>query len=70
MLCGKWKRYKKPLVSIGSTSDVNKIPMREEYQNAMEGGTDLDKKDIKLHKVNKLAYEDLVMLSGFWISYE
>ena len=36
--------YKKLLVSIGTTPSVDKIPMQEEYDSAVEGDEDLDKK--------------------------
>ena len=41
-------------------SDVNKICMQEEYENALQGGKNLNKKIIKLGKSNKIAYEDLI----------
>ena len=32
--CGKWKGYKKLLVSTGTKPGVDKIPMQEEYESA------------------------------------
>ena len=58
---GKWKGYKKFLVSTGITPGVDKIPMQEEYENALEGDDDLDKKIVKLGELNELAYEDLIL---------
>ena len=58
-LCGKQKRYKKLLVSSGSTSGVDKIPTQDEYKNAMKGDTDLNKRILKLGELNELAYKDL-----------
>ena len=62
LLHGKWKGYKKLLVSTGTTHVVDKIPMQEEYQNALEGDEGLDKKIVKLGELNELAYEDLILL--------
>ena len=42
------KGIKKLLVSSGSMSGVNKIPTHDEYEDAIEGGMDLDKKVTKL----------------------
>ena len=42
-------------------SGVDKIPIQEESENALEGGTDFNKKIIKLGELNKLAYEDLML---------
>ena len=36
LLWGKWKGYKKLLVSNESTSDVDKIPTKDEYENTIE----------------------------------
>ena len=58
---GKWKGYKKLLVSIGTTPGVNKIPTQEEFENALEGNEDLNKKIVKLGELNELAYEDLIL---------
>ena len=41
---GKWKGYKKLLVSTGATPGVEKIPMQEKYENALEGDEDLAKR--------------------------
>ena len=42
-------------------SGVNKNPMQKEYENALMGDTDLDKKIMKVGKLNKLAYKDLIL---------
>ena len=44
LLHGKWKDYKKLLVSNGSTSLVDKVPTQDEYENALEGDMELNKK--------------------------
>ena len=44
-----------------STSIVDKITTQDEYENTMEGDTDLDKKIVKLDELNELAYEDLIL---------
>ena len=44
LLHGKWKGYKKLLVSTGTTPGVDKIPTQEEFDSALEGDDDLDKK--------------------------
>ena len=36
--------------------------MQEEYEDDLEGKTDLDKRIIKLSNLNQLAYEDLILL--------
>ena len=41
---GKQKGYKKLLVSSGSISGMDKIPTLDEYENAIEGDADLEKK--------------------------
>ena len=48
LLHGLWEGYKKLLVSNRSMSGIDKIITQDEYQNAMEGETDLDKKVVKL----------------------
>ena len=58
---GKHKGYKKLLVSTSATPGVNKIPMQGEYENALEGDEDLDKRIVKLGELNKLVYEDLIL---------
>ena len=58
---GKWKGYKKLLVSTGMTPGVDKIPMHEEYEEALEGDDELDKKIVKLDELNERAYEDLIL---------
>ena len=60
-LHGKWKGYKKLLVSTGTTPGVDKIPTQEEYENALEGDDDLDKKIVKLGELNEPAYEALIL---------
>ena len=59
---GKWKGYKKLWVGNGFTVGVDKIPMQSEFERALEGSTDLDKKVVKLGELNKLTYEDLILL--------
>ena len=41
---GKQKGYKKLLINSGSTLGMDKIANHAEYENAMEGEMDLDKK--------------------------
>ena len=41
---------------------MDKIPIQDEYENALEGDKDLDKKIVKLDELNELAYEDLILL--------
>ena len=41
---------------------MDKIPAQEEYENALEGNDDLNKKIVKLGELNELAYEDLILL--------
>ena len=36
--------------------------MHEEYESALEGDDYLNKKIVKLGELNKLAYEDLILL--------
>ena len=59
--CGKWKGYKKLLVSYWSTTGVDKIHTQDEYKNALDGDIDLDKKIIKLGELNELAHEGLIL---------
>ena len=40
---------------------VDKIPMQKEYENALEGDPDHNKKIVKLGQLNELAYEDLIL---------
>ena len=61
LLHGKQKGHKKLLVSNGSTSGLDKIPTQDEYNNALEGDTDLNKMIIKLAELNELAHEDLIL---------
>ena len=63
-LHGKWKSYKKLLVSTGSMPGVDKIRIQDEYESALEGDGDPDKKIIKLGELNKLAYEDIILLTN------
>ena len=42
-------------------SGIDKSPMQEEYENALKGDMDLDKKIIKLGELNELAYEDQIL---------
>ena len=60
-MCGKQKGYKKLLVSTGTTAGVDKIPTQEEYETALEGNEDLDKKIVKLDALKELAYENLIL---------
>ena len=54
---------------------MNKIPMQDEYDNPLEGNTDLDKKIVKVCELYELAQEDLILLINtnffvrvvFWI---
>ena len=41
-------------------SGVNKICTQDEYENALEGDKDLNKKIIKLGELNELAHEDFI----------
>ena len=59
---GKQKVYKKLLVSTGTTPGVDKIPMQKEYESALKGDGDLNRKIVKLGELNELAYEDLILL--------
>ena len=43
---GKRKGYKKLLVRNDSSMGVHKIPMQKEYDEALEGNIDLDKKQL------------------------
>ena len=61
LLHGKQKGCKKLLVSSMSISGMDKIPMQNEYDNALKGGMDLDTKIIKLGELNELAYEDFIL---------
>ena len=49
--------YRFFLISSGSNSGVDKIPTVDEYENALKGDMDLDKKIVKLGDLNELAYE-------------
>ena len=61
----KHKWYKKLLESSGSTSGVDKIPAQEEYENALKGDMDLNKKIIKLGELNEVAYCNLILSIKF-----
>ena len=61
LLHGKQMGCKKLLLSTGTTPGVEKIPMQEEYESALEGDEDLNKRIIKLGELNELAYEDLIL---------
>ena len=54
------KGYEKLLVTSGSMSGVDTIPMQVEYENALKGNADLNRNIIKLGKFNELAY-DLIL---------
>ena len=38
--------------------DMDEIPMQDEYENALEGGMDLEKKILIFGELNDLGYED------------
>ena len=40
---------------------MDKIPTQDEYENALEFNTDLNKMIVKLGDLNELAYEDLIL---------
>ena len=40
---------------------MHEIPTQIEYENALEGDMDLNKKIIKLSELKELAYEDLIL---------
>ena len=40
---------------------INKVPMHDNIKEALEGNTDLNKKAARLHELNELAYEDLIL---------
>ena len=42
-------------------SGMDQIPMQDEYENALEGDMDLNKKIAKLGELNELACEDLIL---------
>ena len=42
-------------------SGVDKIPTQDKYENALEGGMDLNKKIAKSGKLNELSYENLIL---------
>ena len=42
-------------------SGMDKIYTQDEYENAMEGDMDLNKKVVKLDELNELAYEKLTL---------
>ena len=65
-----WKTngYKKLLVSSGSTSGMDKIPIQDQHENAMEGDMELDKK-MKMNLGVKI-YQFLCWKSGVWSSKE
>ena len=41
---GKWEGYKKLFVGVGSTVSIVMLPTQEEYDNGLEGNTDLNKR--------------------------
>ena len=41
---------------------MDKSPTQDEYESALEGDGDLDKKFVKLGELNKFACEDLILL--------
>ena len=52
----------KPLKENASTERVDEILLHTEFQWALEGSTDFDKKIIKLGELNELPNEDLILL--------
>ena len=44
---------------------MDKIPTQKENNSALEGNEDLNKKIVKLGEMNKLVYEDLILLINF-----
>ena len=42
-------------------SGVDKVFTPNEYENALESKTDLDKKIVKLSSINDLAYKDFIL---------
>ena len=55
---GLWKL----LLGKGSTVEVNKVLMQEEYDDALKDDKNHDKKIVKLGELNELAYKDLILL--------
>ena len=43
-------------------SGMDKIPTQNEYENALEGDLDFNKKIIKLGELNEVASEDFILL--------
>ena len=43
-------------------SGVDKIPMQEEYEIALEGDEDINKRIVNLSELNELTYEDSILL--------
>ena len=43
-------------------SGMDTFPSQDEYENAMEGDMDFNKKIIKLGELNELVNEDLILL--------
>ena len=58
---GKQKGYKKLLVSTDTTPGVDKLLTQEEYESALKGDDDLDRKIVKFGELNELSYEDLML---------
>ena len=61
LLEGKRKSYKKLLVGKRSKVRVDKVPTKEEYDDAPQDENDLNKKIVLLLNLNELAYEDLIL---------
>ena len=49
---------------------MDKIPTQDEYENAMEGDADLNKKVVVLGELSELAYDDLIFLINTSFSVE
>ena len=57
----KRRNYKKLLVENGSTLALDIITVQEEYDEALEGNTDLNRNLIKLGDLIELVYKDLFL---------
>ena len=45
----------------GSTVETYNIPTQDEFEEALDGDKDLDKKIVMVGEFNQLAYEDLII---------
>ena len=66
---GRTKGYKKLLGGEGSTVQVSKVPMQNQYEEALENEAALDKK-FKLVDLNEHANEDLILSINISFSIE